>query len=129
MVVPYFGAILGAIPPVLFALTDSPGKALAVLIVYVLVQQVESNLIIPLVMSRTVRLHPAVIAIGVVVVGRLFGVVGLFVAVPVISAIVILTEEYWVKRWRRHTSDRTTARYRAVRQPQRSKRSESGQTS
>jgi predicted PurR-regulated permease PerM len=97
VVVPYFGAILGAIPPVLFAFTDSPGKALAVLIVYVLVQQIESNLIIPLVMSRTVRLHPAVIAIGVVVVGRLFGVVGLFVAVPVISAIVILTEEFWVK--------------------------------
>jgi len=97
VVVPYFGAILGAIPPVLFAFTDSPGKALATLIVYVLVQQIESNVIIPLVMSRTVRLHPAVIAIGVVVVGRLFGVVGLFVAVPVISAIVILTEEFWVK--------------------------------
>jgi predicted PurR-regulated permease PerM len=97
VVVPYFGAILGALPPVLFAFTDSPGKALATLIVYVLVQQIESNLIIPLVMSRTVRLHPAVIAIGVVVVGRLFGIVGLFVAVPVISAIVILTEEFWVK--------------------------------
>jgi predicted PurR-regulated permease PerM len=97
VVVPYFGAIVGAAPPVLFALTDSPGKALAVLIVYVLVQQVESNLIIPLIMARTVRLHPAVIAIGVVVVGRLFGLVGLFVAVPVISAMVILTEEYWVK--------------------------------
>lgn len=97
VVVPYFGAIIGAIPPVLFAFTDSPGKALAVLIVYVLVQQVESNVIIPLVMSRTVRLHPAVIAIGVVVVGRLFGLVGLLVAVPVISAMVILTEEYWVK--------------------------------
>lgn len=97
VVVPYFGAILGAIPPVLFAFTDSPGKALATLIVYVLVQQIESNVIIPLVMSRTVRLHPAVIAIGVVVVGRLFGIVGLFVAVPVISSIVILTEEFWVK--------------------------------
>jgi predicted PurR-regulated permease PerM len=97
VVVPYFGAILGALPPVLFAFTDSPGKALATLIVYVLVQQIESNVIIPLVMSRTVRLHPAVIAIGVVVVGRLFGIVGLFVAVPVVSAIVILTEEFWVK--------------------------------
>jgi predicted PurR-regulated permease PerM len=97
VVVPYFGAIVGALPPVLFALTDSPGRALAVLAVYVLVQQVEGNLIIPLVMSRTVRLHPAVIAIGVVVVGRLFGIVGLFVAVPIISAIAILTEEYWVK--------------------------------
>ena len=97
VVVPYFGAFVGAIPPVLFALTDSPGKALAVLIVYVLVQQIESNVIIPVVMSRTTRLHPALIAIGVVVVGNLFGIVGLFVAVPIISAAVILTEEIWVR--------------------------------
>ncbi len=97
VVVPYFGAIVGAIPPVLFAFTDSPGKALAVLIVYVLVQQIESNVIVPLVMARTTRLHPALIAIGVVVVGNLFGVVGLFVAVPIISMVVILTEEIWVR--------------------------------
>jgi predicted PurR-regulated permease PerM len=97
VVVPYFGAIAGAIPPVAYALTFSPGKALAVLIVYVAVQQIESNMIIPLVMARTTRLHPAVIAIGVLAVGKLFGVVGLFVAVPIISAIVILTEEIWVR--------------------------------
>lgn len=97
VVVPYFGAIAGAIPPTLFALTDTPGKALLVLGVYVLVQQIESNMIIPLVMSRTVRLHPAVIAIGVVVVGQLFGFVGLIVAVPILSMIVIAVEELWVK--------------------------------
>jgi predicted PurR-regulated permease PerM len=97
VVVPYFGAIAGALPPVLFALTVSPGKALATLIVYIAVQQIEGNVIIPLVMSRTVRLHPAVIAIGVVVVGRLFGVVGLFVAVPIVAGLVILVEEFWVK--------------------------------
>jgi predicted PurR-regulated permease PerM len=108
VVVPYFGAIVGAIPPVLFALTDSPGKALAVLIVYVIVQQIESNVIIPLVMSRTVRLHPALIAIGVVVVGQLFGIVGLFVAVPIISAAVILTEEFWVKEVEAAHERRTT---------------------
>ena len=51
VVVPYFGAIAGAIPPVLFALTDSPGKALLMLGVYVLVQQIESNVTIPIVMS------------------------------------------------------------------------------
>jgi predicted PurR-regulated permease PerM len=97
VVVPYFGAIAGAIPPVLYALTFSPGKALAVLLVYIAVQQIESNMIIPLVMSRTTRLHPAMIAIGVLAVGRLFGIVGLFVAVPIISAVVILTEETWVR--------------------------------
>jgi predicted PurR-regulated permease PerM len=97
VVVPYFGAIAGAIPPVLFALTDSPGKALLTLGAYVLVQQIESNVTIPIVMSQRTRMHPAMIAIGVVVVGQLFGFVGLFVAVPILSLIVIATEEFWVK--------------------------------
>ena len=97
VVVPYFGAIAGAIPPVLFALTDSPGKALLVLGAYILVQQLESNVTIPIIMAQRVRLHPAVIAIGVVVVGQLFGFVGLFVAVPILSLIIIAVEEFWVK--------------------------------
>jgi predicted PurR-regulated permease PerM len=95
-VVPYFGAIASGIPPVLFALTDSPGKALLVLVVYILVQQVEGNLTIPVVMSRVVKLHPAVIAVGVLVVGKLFGFVGLIVAVPILSMIAVLVEELWV---------------------------------
>jgi predicted PurR-regulated permease PerM len=97
VVVPYFGAIAGAIPPTLFALTDSPGKALLVLGAYILVQQLESNVTIPVIMAQRVRLHPAVIAIGVVVVGQLFGFVGLFVAVPILSLIIITVEEFWVK--------------------------------
>jgi heat shock protein HspQ len=52
---------------------------------------------IPVVMSQRTRMHPAMIAIGVVVVGQLFGFVGLFVAVPILSLIVIATEEFWVK--------------------------------
>jgi predicted PurR-regulated permease PerM len=97
VVVPYFGAIAGAVPPVLFALTDSPGKALLVLGAYILVQQLESNVTIPIIMAQRVRLHPAVIAVGVVVVGKLFGFVGLFVAVPILSLIIIGVEEFWVK--------------------------------
>src|SRR4029453_10348146 len=108
VVIPYYGAVIGAIPPVLYALTISPGKALAALAVYVLVQQIESNVIVPVVMSRTTRLHPALIAIGVVVVGRLFGIVGLFVAVPIISAAVILTEEIWVREIEAAHDQRTT---------------------
>jgi predicted PurR-regulated permease PerM len=52
---------------------------------------------IPVIMAQRVRLHPAVIAIGVVVVGQLFGFVGLFVAVPILSLIIIAVEEFWVK--------------------------------
>jgi len=97
VVIPYFGSVIGGIPPVLFAFTDSPEKALLALGVYIAVQQIEGNLIIPLVMAQRVKLHPALIAIGVVVVGQLFGLIGLFVAVPIISAAVILTDELWVK--------------------------------
>ena len=64
---------------------------------YILVQQLESNVTIPIIMAQRVRLHPAVIAIGVVVVGQLFGFVGLFVAVPILSLIIITVEEFWVK--------------------------------
>ena len=67
------------------------------LAVYVGVHEVEANLIIPVVMGRATRLHPAVIAVGVVAVERLFGLVGLIVAVPIITTVVILVEELWVK--------------------------------
>jgi predicted PurR-regulated permease PerM len=97
MVVPYFGAIAAAIPPVAYALTISPGKALVVLAIYVGVQVVESNVVNRAVTPKTARLHPAVVLIGVLVVGKLFGVVGLFLAVPVISAVVILADEVWVR--------------------------------
>jgi predicted PurR-regulated permease PerM len=109
VVVPYFGAIAGAIPPTLFALTDSPGKALVVLAVYVVVQQIESNITIPVVMAQRVKLHPAVVAIGVVVVGQLFGFVGLFVAVPILSLVVTAIEEFWVKPVEQAHAERTRA--------------------
>jgi predicted PurR-regulated permease PerM len=97
VVIPYLGVVIGAVPPVMFALTQSPGKALLVLAVYVGVHEVEANLIVPVVMGRVTKLHPAVIAVGVVAVERLFGIVGLIVAVPLISTIVILVDELWVK--------------------------------
>jgi predicted PurR-regulated permease PerM len=109
VVIPYFGSVIGGIPPVLFALTDSPEKALLALGVYIAVQQIEGNLIIPLVMAQRVKLHPALIAIGVVVVGQLFGIIGLFVAVPIISAAVILTDELWVKPNEKHRGIRTAS--------------------
>jgi predicted PurR-regulated permease PerM len=95
--VPYFGAIASGIPPVLFAFTDSPGKAALVIVVYIFVQQVEGRLRTLVVAAPAVRLHPAVIAVGVLVVGQLFGFVGLIVAVPILSMITILVEEIWIK--------------------------------
>jgi predicted PurR-regulated permease PerM len=98
VVVPYFGALASGIPPILYGLTYSPGKALAVMAVYVVAHQIEGNVIAPLVMARAISLHPALIAIGVVVIGDLLGAVGLIVAVPILAAMVVLTDELWVKQ-------------------------------
>lgn len=97
MIVPYFGALASSIPPILFALTVSTREAILVAIIYVLAHQVESNFIQPLVVARTVKLHPAVVAIGVVAVDQLFGFIGLLIAVPLIATATILTDELWVK--------------------------------
>jgi predicted PurR-regulated permease PerM len=98
MIVPYFGALVSMIPPVLYALTISPGKAIIVAALYIVTHQVESNMIQPLVVARVVELHPAVVAIGVVAVETLFGFVGLIVAVPILVTVKILIEELWIKR-------------------------------
>jgi predicted PurR-regulated permease PerM len=97
IVIPYFGGAIATVPAVLLALTHSTGKALIVLAIYLGVMQLEGNVIVPLVMARTVKLHPALIAVGVLVVGELFGFLGLFLAIPLLSLLVILTEELWVK--------------------------------
>jgi predicted PurR-regulated permease PerM len=97
MIVPYFGALASMIPPVLYTLTISPGKAVIVAALYIITHQVESNMIQPLVVARVVELHPAVVAIGVVAVETLFGFVGLIVAVPILVTIKILIEELWIR--------------------------------
>jgi predicted PurR-regulated permease PerM len=97
MIIPYFGALASSIPPILFALTFSTGKAIAVAAIYIVAHQLEGNVIQPLVVARTVKLHPAVVAVGVVAVDTLFGFIGLIVAVPILVTVKILIDELWVK--------------------------------
>ncbi len=72
MIIPYFGALISSIPPIIYALTVSPGKALIVAVIYIVAHQIESNVIQPLVVARNVELHPALVAVGVVAVDQLF---------------------------------------------------------
>ena len=97
MIVPYFGALASSIPPIAFALTISTKEAVLVAIIYIVAHQVESNVIQPLVVARTVKLHPALVAIGVVAVDQLFGFIGLLIAVPLIATVSVLVDELWVK--------------------------------
>ena len=96
--VPFIGPLISIIPPILLALVENPISALFVVLAYLVVQGIESNLIHPVVMSRAVSLHPAVIIFALLTMGTLFGVVGIVLAVPLAAALAVLVRELWIKR-------------------------------
>ena len=90
-IVPTIGPIVSAIPAVLVAVAASPVLALSVVALYFIIQQLENNLVVPLVMKRSVGLSPLVTIISVMIGARLAGVVGAILAIPtflVIQSIV-----------------------------------------
>lgn len=95
--VPYVGPVLGAIPAVLLAFTQSPFKALAVLIMYWLIQQMENHLIVPKVMQKAVGLNPIVIIIVILIGARLMGFVGVLLAVPTAAAVSVVIKDFFEK--------------------------------
>ncbi|CAN5703906.1 AI-2E family transporter [soil metagenome] len=104
--VPFIGPVISVIPPTLLGLTsDDPLKAVWVIAVYLGIQAIESNLIQPIVMSQAVSLHPAVVVFGLLIMGTLFGFVGLLLAVPLVAALHVLTRELWVDRMDRIGTD------------------------
>lgn len=96
--VPYIGLSVSLVPPILLALASQPTDVLWVLAAYFLIQQIEGDLVYPVVMSRAVSLHPAVIVFGLFVSGLLFGFVGLLLAVPLVAALQVLIRELWIVR-------------------------------
>jgi len=93
--IPYLGPILGAIPALLIALSDSPFKAALALIVLVVIQQFEGHVIVPKVMQKAVGLNPLVSIVALLVGAKLFGLVGALMAIPVATAVsVVLSELY-----------------------------------
>ncbi len=96
--IPYVGIIVSLVPPVLLALASNPMDVLWVMVVYLLVLQLEADLIYPIVMSRAVSLHPAAIIFGLFVMGVFFGFVGLLLAVPLVAALQVMIRELWTTR-------------------------------
>jgi predicted PurR-regulated permease PerM len=96
-VIPNYGSVISAIPPILAGLSQSPGKAVLVLIVYLIVNQIEGNVLLPLIMARTVDMHPSVVSIGLLVMAALFGLIGVLIAIPLLSLAIILVEALWIE--------------------------------
>ncbi len=96
-IVPFFGPILAAVPPTLAAFADSPTKALVVVVIYVAIHQIEAHLISPMVMARSVQLHPVMVILAVLAMGDLLGFAGVVLAVPTAAVLTVLLDELYVK--------------------------------
>jgi predicted PurR-regulated permease PerM len=90
-IVPFFGTLLSTLVPALFALgVFGLPKAVAVTALGVGVHLIEANFVAPVVMERQVNLPPVVTIAGVLLIGKLFGLAGLIVAVPILTFIMVL---------------------------------------
>jgi predicted PurR-regulated permease PerM len=83
--VPVLGPTIGAIPGVLIGLSISPLTGLAMLALYVVVQQLENSLLVPRIIGDSINIHPAVLTVVIIIAGTLFGIVGIILAAPVIA--------------------------------------------
>ncbi len=88
--IPMIGPFLGGIPPVLLGFTVSPGYALLVLLVIVVIQLVDGNTIVPMMMGRVLALPALAVVVALLIGWALAGVIGALLAIPVAAAIQVL---------------------------------------
>ena len=84
--IPYLGPWLGAVPPFVYALVVHPLSALWVGLLFLVIHQVEGHVVVPNVMGSALRLHPLLVIFGLLAGGEIYGLPGVFVALPLLAA-------------------------------------------
>ena len=95
---PLVGATIGAIPTIAIAFLHSTSAGIAVVVFYIVYQQLENHLLQPMVMSRTVNLNPLLVLLSVLVGVELAGFVGALLAIPAAGAIQVVVRDVWDER-------------------------------
>jgi putative membrane protein len=96
--IPVFGPFLGAVPSILILLLVDPFKALEFSIFILILQQVDGNIIGPRILGGAVGLPTLYVMFAIIIGGALFGIVGMFIGVPVFSVIFVLVSEFIHRR-------------------------------
>lgn len=95
--VPVFGPIIGAIPAIAVGFVDSPSKALAVLIAFIIIQQLEGNVLIPLLLQKAVEVPPALSLIGIASMAMVLGILGVVIAEPLVAVALVAVKMLYVE--------------------------------
>ncbi len=100
--VPFLGPILASIPALLLAVGEGWGQTLGTLALFLIVNQVDTHVFSPLILSKSNHIHPVTVILAVLLGLSLWGILGALVAVPVAAVIKLLYEEYYLEsRWYR----------------------------
>ncbi|MGV3488133.1 MAG: AI-2E family transporter [Tuberibacillus sp.] len=94
-IIPYFGPVIGAIPAILIAVTISVKKAIFILILIGVLQFLEGNILSPLIVGKSVKIHPIFIMLSLVIGGDMGGVLGMLIAVPVFITVRVFIRHFW----------------------------------
>ncbi len=92
--VPYAGPTMAAIPSAILGFLVSPWLGTAVIVLYVVIQQVQNHIVVPQVMRRTVGLNPVAVILALLIGAKVAGVAGILLAVPSAAALTVFTDEF-----------------------------------
>ncbi len=100
--VPLVGATIGAVPAVIVAFFSSVGVGIAVVVYFLIYQQVENYLVAPRIMNAAVDVSPAAVLLAALIGGTLLGFIGALMAIPVAASIKLITQEVLIPKAERH---------------------------
>ncbi len=95
--IPIIGPVVAAVPAVFFALTDfttQPWKFVVVIIVFIAIQQIENQILVPRIMRKAVGLNPVVVIVALLIGAKLAGLIGMLLAVPLVTIIGVFLEDF-----------------------------------
>jgi predicted PurR-regulated permease PerM len=95
--VPYLGPIIASIPAILVAATQDTTAVIWTVVAYLIIHQVEGNLFVPLIQHRMVYVAPAVILLGIVTTGFMFGAISMIFGAPITILIVVALKKLYVR--------------------------------
>jgi predicted PurR-regulated permease PerM len=90
--IPYLGPWLGAIPPIVYELIVNPVSAIWVALLFLAIHQIEGHIVVPKFMGSALRLHPLLVIFGLLAGAELYGIAGVFVALPLLAVLRELWE-------------------------------------
>lgn len=94
--IPTFGATIAIIFGVIFTLASEPDKILFVVALYLILQQIESNILTPRIVKQTLNMPGAIVIVVQISAGILFGFLGLILAVPLVAVVMVLVRELYI---------------------------------